>query len=143
MNKIFFYFLVILFMYSCNVDNCSKNLGFKLDYHLFEYIKVDGDTYCELINKSLKKDSKAILKLSKITLNDGVSSYQHGAVLLEVIDKLGELRYCEIIDKMSEKEKRKVYYAILAGLDYTENPKYFGKKIEDVFPKLRKLLNSP
>ena len=44
---------MVSFLYSCHSDNCSKNLSFELDYHLFEDIKINGKTYCELVNGGL------------------------------------------------------------------------------------------
>ena len=46
----YFLILIVSFLYSCHSDNCSKNLSFELDYHLFEDIKINGKTYCELVN---------------------------------------------------------------------------------------------
>ena len=56
------YFLIIMvsFLYSCHSDNCSKKLSFELDYHLFEDIKINGKTYCELVNAALKGDIHTI-----------------------------------------------------------------------------------
>ncbi|CAN5420768.1 hypothetical protein BH20BAC1_BH20BAC1_01240 [soil metagenome] len=134
MNRYLIGFILTVFMTSCNRDNCSKNVGFKVDYHLFSKINIDGDTYCNLVNKALKGDVDPIRQLSKIKVYDG-ASYQHGAILIEVIDKISEQEYLNIIQILNNKEKKHIYYSVLAaGLEYTSNPKYMGKSIENAFP---------
>lgn len=135
------FILMFFVLYSCNSDNCSKNVGFKLDYHRFKDVRVNGKTYCELVNKSLKGDKKSILNLSKISIGD-FGSYQHGAVLIEVIDKVTIVEYLKIVSSLNEKEKKKLYYTIWAGLEFTPNPKYESKNIQKLFPELTELLDS-
>lgn len=48
----------------------------------------------------------------------------------------------KIVSSLSEKEKKQLYYTIWAGLEFTPNPKYKGKYIETIFPKLKKLLGT-
>ena len=140
MKKIFFFFVTLISLFSCNTDNCSKNLGFNLDYHLFDDIKVNGNTYCQLVNKALRGNKQAIIDLSKIEVGDG-ASYQHGAVLIEVIDKISEKEYLNTISSLSNKEKKTIYYSFIeAGLEYTSNEKYRKKNIEIAFPKLSKVI---
>lgn len=137
------YFLIIMvsFLYSCHSDNCSKKLSFELDYHLFEDIKINGKTYCELVNGALKGDKDSILNLSKISVGD-FGSYQHGVVLIEIIDIVTVDKYLMIVSSLSEKEKKQLYYTIWAGLEFTPNPKYKGKHIETIFPELKELLDT-
>lgn len=130
------YIVILLFaLNSCNVDNCSSKLKFKLDYYAFQDISVDGNSYCDLVNKSLSGDATSILHLSKIVLYDG-ASYEHGAVLIEIIDTISELKYCEIISVLTNDELRILLSTIKAGLDYTPNKKYSRKNFKDIFPIL-------
>ena len=137
----YFLILIVSFLYSCHSDNCSKNLSFELDYHLFEDININGKTYCELVNRALKGDKDSILNLSKISVGD-FGSYQHGAVLIEIIDIVTIDKYLIIVSSLSEKEKKQLYYTIWAGLEFTPNPKYEGKHIETIFPELKELLGT-
>lgn len=138
MKRIMFLF-VLLALYSCNSDNCSKNLGFKLDYHLFDDINVNNKSYCQLVNDALEGNKEAILDLSKVNVSD-FASYQHGAVLIEVIDKITLDKYLEIVSTVSDKDKRKLYHTIWAGFEFTTNPKFVNKKIDIAFPKIIELL---
>lgn len=133
-----FVLAIVVSLPSCNNDNCSKNVGFNLSYHLFKDVRINGKTYCKLVNQSLEGDLTAVRELSSVKVLDG-ASYEHGAVLIEVIDKISEKNYLEAIKNFSEKEKKYIYYSILsAGLEFTQNPKYEKRDIESVFPILSK-----
>jgi hypothetical protein len=134
--------LISLLLCSCNRDNCSSRLGFDLDYHLFAKVSIEGISYCDLVNKSLDGSEEAIIKLSKVQVYDG-ASYQHGAVLIEVIDRVSEQRYLSLIKQnMGEIGLQKIYYAaLIGGLDFTINKKYKGKTIDKAFPILTKYIS--
>lgn len=139
MKRRFLMLIITMLLCSCNTDNCSEKLGFKLDYHLFDDIKINGKSYCDLVNEAMSGNKESVLELSKINIGD-FASYQHGAVLIEVIDKLSEPEYLKIIESLDDKERKAVYYKIWAGLEFTPNPKYEKKHIEVAFPELTKEL---
>ena len=134
-KKIFVLLIGSLLLFSCCRHSCSAELGFRIDYYLFEDIKIDGKSYCNLINKALKGDKKSIIGLSKVKVFD-FASYQHGAVLIEVIDDITESEYLKLTRSLSVEEKHLIYYYVMAGLEYTPNKKYSGKEIEKAFPVL-------
>lgn len=130
-------FAIPFFLSACNYDNCSSRLGFNLDYHLFTDVKIAGTYYCGLVNGALDGDKEAIINLSKVAVYD-FASYQHGAVLIEVIDRITERRYVEIIKPvLTEKEIRKVASYLMGGLDFTDNTKYTRKTFAQAFPLLK------
>lgn len=140
MKRLSLILVITLLLHSCNSDNCSEKLGFKLDYHLFDDIKVNGMSYCDLVNGALEGDKECVLELSKISVSD-FGSYQHGAVLIEVIDNLSESEYLKLINQLQIKERKAIYYSyVWAGLEFTPNPKYQKKRIEIAFPELTKQL---
>ena len=142
MKKIIVFLVFTVFgFYSCNIDTCSEKLPFKLDYHLFSHIEVNGDTYCEMVNKAFNNDDEIILVLSKMELYD-FAAYQHGAVLIEIIDCYSEQKYCDLISRLSELEKKHIYYTVRGGLEFTPNNKFQNKDIQDVFPLLYKIVNN-
>lgn len=124
---------------SCNNINCSKEIGVQLDHHLFAHINIDDNSYCDIAINAMKGDQQAIASLSKIDVHDG-ASYQHGAVLIEVIDKISEEKYLQVVNSFDKKEKMLIFYSVWAGLDFTSNTKYKRKRIEVVFPELSKNL---
>lgn len=132
--------IVSLFLCSCNLDTCSKRLGFPLSYHLFNKIRIDGSTYCELVNQSLDGNEKAIISLSKVKVYDG-AGYEHGAVLIEVIDKMSEQKYIDLLkgDFTTHDISKLFNTYIRAGMDFTDNPKYSRKKVEEAFPLLSQI----
>lgn len=130
----------LFFVGACNLDTCSKRLGFSLDYYMFEKVRVGRSTYCELVNQSLDGNETAITNLSKVDVYDG-ASYQHGAVLIEVIDKISERKYLDLIQtQLPENMRRRTLSYLHAGMDYTENAKYKGKKMEEAFPLLSQFI---
>jgi hypothetical protein len=129
-------FILYTIFYSCNKDNCSTKLGFTLSYNLFDDIDVNGDTYCDLVSKSLNDNEKSITELCKLKFNDG-ASYEHGAAIIEVINKISEKKFTAIFRKLDNEEKKYLYNSILfAGLEFTNNLNYKGKHISKAFPLL-------
>lgn len=102
---------------SCNIDNCSKNFSFKLDYHLFDHVYVEGQTYSDLVNNSLEGDSVAIIRLSLLRDFDGWAFQEHGMVILDIIERISEKKYCQIINDLSVEEKKSIYDNVCAGLE--------------------------
>lgn len=138
--SLFLALISIVICNSCNEDNCSVNVGFKLSYHLFENININGSTYCDLVNESFTGKLNSILALSRLKIEGG-ASYEHGAVLIEIIDKIGEKKYLKIFCQLNQEERKYLYYSIIfAGLDFTENLKYKNKSIDKVFPLLTRSL---
>lgn len=143
MRKILFLFSFTLFtiLCSCNKDNCSTKLGFTLSYNLFDEVDVNGDTYCDLVSKSLNSNETAIIELCKLKFNDG-ASYEHGAVIIEVINKISEKKFITIFNRLDDKEKKYLYNSILcAGLEFTTDEDYKGTHISKAFPFITKEFN--
>ena len=129
-------FILTIILFSCNKDNCSSKLGFTLSYNLFDKINVNGDSYCSLVNKSLNLDEESILSMCKLKFNSG-ASYEHGAVIIEIIDKVSEEKFISIYRKLSITERKYLYNSIIfAGLEFTLNNKYKGFHISKAFPLL-------
>ncbi len=126
--------LFCLLITSCNYNSCSESIGIKLDYHLFTKVKINGYNYCELVNKALKGDEKALLYLTRVRVADG-ATYQHGAVMIELIEHVSEEKFMNIIQEISFEDQSVLYYSYLrAGLEYTNNPKYINKTSKEAFP---------
>ena len=138
------YFIIIGLLFSllsCNLDNCSSKLNFKLDYHLFDDIKVKNRSYCDLVNDSFSGDKSAIKDLSTLQLYD-FASYQHGGVILQLIEKMGEQDYVESLVGLNQEEKVILKNSLKAGLEFTESINLKGKNLEELFPIVDKLISS-
>ena len=138
----FKFFIVALILVSCNRDDCSDKLDFKLDYHLFESIKVDGNDYCDLVLLSLENDKNSVINISKVDLSD-FASYQHGAVLINVIEKYGEDRYIkDVFNDLSNEKRNLVIASLKAGVEFYKSSK--KRNLNDFntsFPKLSNIQN--
>lgn len=79
---------------------------------------------CEVINHALAKDESAIRQLSLMTIG-GAAGYELGAVLVEVVEKVGERYYVESVIGVSRKDKRNIEELLRAGIEYgTFDQKY-------------------
>ena len=118
--------------------------GFKIDEHLFAEIKINGCSYFKIAEKSLcEQDTDYIHLLSQFKDGDGIMVYQHGAILIEIIDNISEEEYLKIIRNLPiEQQERIVDIYLSAGLDYTVNAKYQNKDIENAFPLLYSAINN-
>ncbi len=125
-----------ILLLSCNIDKCSKNLSFELDYHLFDHIYIEDKTYSELVNDALEGDSISIIELSTLKGLDGWAVYQNGMVILEIIEKISEVRYSKIINNLNFEEKQNIYSYIIAGIDAKEVNGHPSEYLRQKYPKL-------
>lgn len=94
-----------------------------------------GIDYCELLEKSVKKDKKSIVKLSLLDFDSSVG-YEHGSILVDLIRIIGEEVYIASITEVSVVEKKKIEAFIEIGLMYHSDDSLKEKSIENFFPKL-------
>ncbi len=123
---------------SCSQNNCESRFDFKLTSQLLVKANDKGYSYCSLIEKSLKSNSKAIKELSLLSFDAGFA-YEHGAVLIEVIDSIGEDEYARLIIQLPNRKRKEVFYSLRAGFDYTQNPNYRNSNLKKSFPELHKI----
>ncbi len=127
--------------YGCN-GCCDKNID---GIHIEDIIIYEADTkygvdYGDLVEKSLQKDLSSIKKLSLLEYNDGYS-YEHGLILIEIVDRIGEDIFIKSIEDISAKQKKRVLSYIIAGVDLRNSEKMDFKKraenyAEDYYPKI-------
>lgn len=129
--------LLTVAIIGCNNDNCSEKIGIKLDYHLFTNVKIGNMTYCDMVSKSLDGDSIAICNLLSVRDLDGVACYQHGVVLIKIIDKLTEEVFIHDIEGM---EIDKIRFALNSnlpsGFEFIGKGRFQNSNIMDSFPLL-------
>ena len=103
------------------------------DYH--------GISYCELLNKAIEGDQKDIKKLMLLDFSGaGAASYDHGDVIVKLIDRLGEDTIISSLgNQLTKKEKGSIEAYISVGLEYGNNP-HHGQTLESVFPLINQYL---
>lgn len=127
--------LVLALFSSCRQNTCENKFEFKIGTQLLYQADKSDYKYCSLIEKSINGSPEAVKKLSLLYFDSGFG-YEHGAVLIEVIDRIGEDEYYKIISQLSEKQQKKALYNVRAGFEAIENPKYKNKSFEKALPRL-------
>ena len=94
-----------------------------------------GINYCNLLDNAIDGDNKSIRELSLLDYSgDGEPSYDHGNVLVKLIDCIGEKKFISALgNNLSTKERNSIRDYLLVGLEYGDT-KHKGQKINDAFP---------
>lgn len=130
---------IIFFLFgitSCSKYNCSNNY---ISNYLLDYSIEKEYDYCNLFNSAKEGNEQHIKKFFLLPFYDGLA-YEHGAVLLELIDVLGEKKIIESLKSINEKEKKLIQGYLMVGLDFTQNPKFKGKKLNVNYPSVHNFL---
>ncbi|WP_196889417.1 DKNYY domain-containing protein [Aureivirga sp. CE67] len=97
-----------------------------------------------LINEALKKDKIAIIEIKDFPNGGAASTYDLGYVLTQIIYRIGENDFAEILIEIPETERIGFDGLIDVGLEYGDNDydgKMDNKRMASEFPKLSKILN--
>lgn len=103
------------------------------DYH--------GISYCQLLKKALDGNQDDIRKLILLDFSGaGAAGYEHGDVVVKLIDRLGEETIISSLGELTKEEKESIKSYIRVGLEYGNNP-HQGQTLEQAFPRLNQYLN--
>jgi hypothetical protein len=107
--------------------------GIKVPYEFSEKMEwVEKIKYKNLIRSSLNGNLDALQDLIKAWCGGGSLCYQHGEVLVQIVDRIGEEKFIKILPKMSIEERSDLKSLLLAGLEYGQ---FEGDKRSRVFEK--------
>ena len=102
------------------------------DYH--------GINYCRLLKKAIDGNQEDIKKLMLLDFGGaGAAGYDHGDVVVKLIDRLGEETIISSLGKLTKEEKETIKSYIRVGLEYGNNP-HQGQTLEVAFPRLNQYL---
>jgi len=91
--------------------------------------------YCRYVKEATHKDKHALKKLFLMDFQGGYS-YDHGTILITILDKTGEEFFIQVLQEEMPKRQMLVRNYLLFGLDHVDNPKYHMKPFYEVFPLL-------
>ncbi len=91
--------------------------------------------YCRLLKRAIDGDVGSIREISLLEFNDAVG-YDHGAVLVDLVLRIGEGKYIEAISQFNDAEKNLIESYFDVGISYGNNSELTNKEFEDSFPKL-------
>lgn len=135
-----FLFIVLNLMISCKTDNVDGVLigNTLLAHQSFS----ENQKAKQLISKALKKDKKAIISLKGFPNNEAAIGYDIGYVLTQIIYRIGENEFADILKEIPKAERKEFEGFIAVGLEYGDNDydgKMDNKRIEIEFPLLFKM----
>lgn len=140
-KKIILLFLTIILI-SCKKEKVDGIIiGDTLLVHqsLSENRKIES-----LIYQALKKEKNAFVEIKNFPNGGAASSYDLGYVLTQIIYRIGEKSFADILREIPKSERNEFEGLIAVGLEYGDNDydgKMDNKRIETEFPKLTEILN--
>lgn len=138
LKLIFSGILLISTVSSCRLSCDVKDIS--VSELLLESAVDKGIDYCDVVTKASLNDDDAIKQISVMDFDNAVG-YDHGAVLVDLILKIGEQKYIEIITAFTKEDKNRIKGYLRVGLEYGGNPQVKSKSIDEAFPKLYIFLN--
>ena len=140
--------IFILLIVGLTLASCRQNEvdGILIDHTLYENQSFsDYRELRQLIQQTLNKDEKALAKLNKFWCGRGAGCYDLGFIVTQIIYRIGEKDFASMVEKLNREETNSIEGLIMAGLEYGDNDKdgkMDGKRIENEFPELQKLMKS-
>lgn len=142
MVKKVIFLLLVLIIISCKKEKVD---GIIIGDTLFVHQTLSENRRMEnLINEALKKDKNAIVEIKNFPNGGAASSYDLGYVLTQIIYRIGENDFANILREIPKSERNEIEGLIAVGLEYGDNDydgKMDDKKMEAEFPKLTEILN--
>lgn len=139
-KKISFLFLVFIVI-SCKKEKVN---GIVIGDTLFVHQSLSENQKMEkLIYQALKKNKSAIIEITNFSNGGAASSYDIGFVLTQIIYRIGENDFANILREIPKSERNEFEGLIAVGLEYGDNDydgKMDNKKMETEFPKLTEIL---
>lgn len=102
-----------------------------------------GISYCKLLKKAIDGNQKDIKKLILLEFSGaGEAGYDHGNVLVKLIDRLGEETIISSLgSQLTKEEKESIEAYLRVGLEYGSNP-HHGQTLDVSFPLLNQYLQN-
>ena len=125
------------------ITSCSRSKvinGIEVTELLLVVANEQNTDYCKMLRKAVEGDIPSIRQLTLLEISDG-ASYDHGAVIVDLIEQVGEDIFVQALDSISLKQKEQIKSYIKAGLEYGSHIEWNSQMFEDVFPKTYAFLN--
>lgn len=125
---------IVLFM--CFACSGHKEInGIEVSEILLTISKEQNIDYCKLLNKALKGDESSIRQFVLLKFYDS-AGYDHGAVLVELIEVIGEDKFIHSLTTINNDQKKWIKDYIKVGLEYGNNNHLKTQTIKEAFPKI-------
>ena len=132
--------LVCIGISSCNEGTCKLPDGNYTSEILAIAAREKNCNYCTLLDSAINGDNNSIKRLALLDFSDAVG-YDHGAVLIEVINKIGDAKFTNAITTTSKDQRITIESYLEVGLEYGYRKEYADKSLKEIYPKLYYFLN--
>lgn len=144
MNMKYIFYLIIMSLMIMFI-NCSngKNInGIYIPNIIYLSLENSREEieYDKLIINSLNRDTVSLNRLVSLNSFDGEAAYCHGAIIVELIDRVGEDFFIHSTDCLPMSTKKLLLSYIDVGISY-RNETIDIRTTKEVFPKLYYTLN--
>lgn len=140
-NKANLLVIILTFLFVGCVNSKSKTInGIDIPVQVLVVSSQHGFNYEDTLKSALNGNDYSMKRLSTIDFFDTSIGYEHGAILIEIINKIGEEQYLIAINDCSEKEKSIIRGDLMAGMEYGQ---HHDKTMSEMFPKIAVYFNIP
>lgn len=118
----------IFALVSCNSNHCKNDANIEVSELLYIHTSDRDIEYCKLLKGAISNNNSDLMKLLKLEILDG-AAYDHGIVLYELVDYLGESKFIELTVNLTAKDRKAVLSYLRAGVEYdSKNETPFNEK---------------
>lgn len=115
-KRIIYTLAIVLLLTSCS-DYISVD-GIHISTHLCEIAKENyGVNYANLLEESLEGNDDSIKGFVSLSF-DGAYAYEHGEIIVELIDRIGSEQFLTTIETLNVADRTCLLSLIYAGMEY-------------------------
>lgn len=142
MKKIILKLLLYIISFMCFACSDGRKVinGIEVSELLLSASEEQNIDYCKLLNESTEGNDGSIRKLVLLKFYDA-AGYDHGAVLVDLIELIGEDKFIYSLTTTNCEEKKRIIGYIEVGLEYGNNANLQKQTFREAFPKIYKFLN--
>lgn len=137
MKKIMEFILSLSFiLFLCHACCGHKEInGIEVSELLLVVSEEQNIDYCKLLNEATNGNESSIKEIALLKIYDG-AAYDHGAVLVDLIEKIGEDKFIQSIRTINNIEKKWIKGYLETGIEYGGNTRIQGQTLKETFPKI-------
>lgn len=135
------YLIFISLLFVCCINSNVKTIsGIKVSVQVLVVSSEHGFNYEKTLKSALNGNDCDLKKISTLDFFDTSVGYDHGAILVEIINEIGEDRFLIAVNDCDRREKIILKGYLRAGMEYG---KYPDKALSELFPKIAVFLDVP
>jgi len=131
-------FLSCFATYSLLFDDTTQGISTESNFGIYQSLPEKAERTI-LINQTLSKDINALKTLTYLSCGGGAGCYDHGWVLVQILYRLGDVQFAEMIKSWRPDEKTMLLSFLYVGAEYgmTKDHYYIDKHYPKTTQALR------